>query len=136
MTIKRVTEMENILRELPPAEMPVTHHFSKGVYARELFIPAGTILTGEIHKYQSLNILLSGQIAVLTNDGIKKPESGFVEVSSPGMKRIAFAITDTRWLTVHGTDETDVEKIKDEFIAANEQEFIEFCEAQMLLKGE
>lgn len=130
-----VTAMEDHLRQLPPVDMPVTNHFSHGVYARELFIPAGTVLTGKIHKLDSLNVLLSGEIAVLTNEGVKRVQAGFVEVSPPGTKRIGYAVTDCRWLTVHGTHETDLEKIETEFIAQNEQEFIAFCESQQLLKG-
>lgn len=135
-TRAQVTEIENILRESPQTEMPVTNYFSEGVYGREIFIPAGTIIVGKIHKFSSLNVLVSGDIGVLTNNGMKRISPPFVEVSPPGTKRIAYAITDTRWLTVHGTTETDVEKIEQHFIAQNEQEFIAFCQEQQLLKGE
>jgi len=54
---QKVFLLEDELAKQPQVEMPVTHYFSKGVYARELFIPADTVLTGKIHKYENLNIL-------------------------------------------------------------------------------
>lgn len=135
-TRAQVMAIETILREAPQTEMPVTNYFSEGVYGREIFIPAGTIIVGKIHKFSSLNVLVSGEIGVLTNDGMRRVSPPFVEVSPPGTKRVAYAITDTRWLTMHGTHETDIEKIEQHFIAQDEQEFLEFCEAQKLLQGE
>jgi len=44
----------------------------------------------------------------------------------PGTKRIAEALEDCVWITVHGTDETDVELIEKTFIAQTEQEYLEF----------
>jgi len=124
-----------IARELAPVEMPVQHHFSHGVYGRELSIPAGTVLTGKIHKFDSLNVLLEGELLVLTDQGVKHVKAGHLEVSPPGTKRAAYALTDTRWLTVHGTHETDVDQIEAKFIAQTEQEFLTFCDNQLKLKG-
>lgn len=133
----RVFALEQaIRRDLAPVDMPVEHHFSHGVYARELLIPAGTVLTGKIHKFDSLNVLLEGELLVLTDQGVKHVRAGHMEVSPPGTKRAAYALTDTRWLTVHGTHETDVGRIEAEFIAQDEQEFLAFCDDQLKLEGE
>lgn len=108
---------------------PVTHHFSQGVYAREMFIPKGTVLTGKIHKYTQLNIMSQGELSVLTEEGIKRVKAPFTIVSPPGTKRIAYAHEDTIWTTVHGTDETDLEKIEAHYVANDEQEYLAFCKA-------
>ena len=130
-----VLAYEEMLRALPQVEMPVIDHFSEGVYARELFIPKGTTLTGKIHKFTNLNIMISGELSVLTEDGVKRVTAPFVVVSPPGTKRVAYAHEDTRWITVHGTTETDIEKIEYKFIAQSEQEYLAFCDEQKLLKG-
>lgn len=133
---QRVVALEEaIRRDLVLVDMPVRHHFSRGVYARELLIPAGTVLTGKIHKFDSLNILLEGELLVLTDQGVKHVKAGHLEVSPPGTKRAAYALTDTRWLTVHGTHKTDVAEIEAEFIAQTEPEFLEFCRKQLETKG-
>jgi uncharacterized protein (UPF0548 family) len=124
---EKVNKAEAVMKTLPQVEMPVTHHFAEGVYGRELFIPKDTILTGKIHKHSQLNVLMSGDISVLTEDGIKRVKPPFSIVSPPGTKRIAYAHEDSVWLTVHGTHEKDLEKIESHFIAQNDSEYLEHC---------
>lgn len=124
---QKVFAMENLMRQYPQVELEVKHYFSKGVYARELYIPAGVILTGEIHKFENLNILSKGKIEVLTESGMVTAEAPFAIVSPAGTKRIARALTDCVWTTVHGTDEKDLNIIEKTFIAKSEEEWLEFC---------
>lgn len=128
----KVFAIEAIMKEYPQVDLKVIHHFSKGVYARELHIPAGVILTGEIHKFPNLNILSQGKIQVLVGDTVQEIEAPFTVVSPAGTKRIARALTDCVWTTIHGTDETDVDKIELQFIAKSENEWLEFCNANQL----
>jgi hypothetical protein len=69
--------------QLPQVKLEVVHHFSKGVYARELHIPAGVTLVGEIHKFKNLNILSKGKMLVTTEEGMQEVEAPFTVVS-PG----------------------------------------------------
>lgn len=127
--LSQVFKLEDAIREcLPAVECPVKHYFSKGVYARELFIPKGTVLTGEIHKHENLNIMSKGDLSVLTEDGVIRVQAPFTIVSPPGTKRAAYAHEDTIWTTIHGTDSKDVDEIKQEFIASSYQEYLEHCE--------
>jgi quercetin dioxygenase-like cupin family protein len=121
-----------MVREFSTIDLPVKHYFSQGVYARELFIPKGTVLTGHIHKYTQLNVLVMGDMTVQTEDGPKRVKPPFVVVSPAGIKRAAYAHEDSIWLTVHGTDETDLEKIEARFIAHDEGEYLEFMKMLQL----
>jgi len=134
-SMAKVFAIEAIMKEQPQVELKVIHHFSKGVYARELHIPAGIILTGEIHKFENLNILSKGKIQVLVGDAVQEIEAPFTVVSPAGTKRIARALTDCVWTTVHGTNELDVGIIEKTFIAKSEQEWLEFCNANQLEFG-
>lgn len=134
-TRDKVFAAEAFLKEQPQVELKVIHHFSKGVYARELHIPAGVILTGEIHKFENLNILSKGKIQVLVGDVVKEIEAPFTVVSPPGTKRIARALTDCVWTTVHGTNEIDLYIIEKTFIAKTEEEWLEFCGQNQLSLG-
>lgn len=118
---------------LATVDLPVKHYFSNGVYARELFIPKGCALLGHIHKYQNLNILLKGKIAVAIDEKITEIEAPYVLVSPAGVQRIAYAIEDCLWLTVHGTIETDLNDIEHTFIAKSEQEYLDFISQQLKL---
>lgn len=126
---EKVNQAEAVMKKLPQIEMPVKHHFSQGIYGRELFIPKGTVLTGKIHKYPQMNVLMAGDISVLTEDGVKRVRPPFLIVSPAGTKRIAYAHEDTVWLTVHGTEENDLEKIEQHFIAQDDAEYLEHCKA-------
>lgn len=125
----KVHALERVMLQMPQVEMPVTHHFAEGTYGRELFIPKGTVLTGKIHKYSQINVLVAGELSVLTEDGIKRVKPPFIVVSPPGTKRIAYAHEDSIWLTIHGTRETDLQKIEAHFIAQNDQEYLAHCKA-------
>jgi hypothetical protein len=125
VTRAAVEAIESQMLELPQVEMRVEHHYSDGLFARELHIPAGTTLTGAVHKFRNLNILLSGEISVLTEAGIQRVKAPFVVVSPAGTKRIAYAHTDCIWMTVHATDEQDPEVVREKFTTRTAAEFDE-----------
>ena len=134
-TRDKVLMAEAFLKEQPQVQLETNHYFSKGVYAREIKIPAGIILTGEIHKFENLNILSKGSMQVSTEDGIKEVEAPFTVVSPAGTKRIAYTLSDCVWTTIHGTNETDLKIIEHTFIAKSEQEWLEFAGANQLELG-
>lgn len=128
----KVFELEAHMLQMPQIELKVIHYFSKGVYARELHIPANVTLIGEIHKFENLNILSQGSMLVSTEEGMKEVSAPFTVVSPPGTKRAAHTLTECVWTTIHGTEERDIDLIKDYFIAKNEQEWLEFCNTNQL----
>lgn len=115
----KIFALEDEIKKHPQLDLPPVHHFSKGLYARELFIPKGTILVGKIHRYQSLNIVSMGDITVLTELGAKRVKAPYTVVAPPGTKRVGYAHEDTVWTTIHATDETDLDKIEEELILTN-----------------
>lgn len=117
-----ILAIEERMFEEEQIEMPPTHHFFEGGYGREILIPAGTLVAGKIHKHRSLNILAAGEMTLLTEEGVKKIKAPYTVVSPPGIKRVAYAHTDCTWVCVHGTQETDLEKIEEEVIAKNYDE--------------
>lgn len=123
----KVSFLEAEMLKQEQIAIPVKHYFSPGVYAREITIPADTLLTGRIHKYEQLNILSGGEISVLTDDGMKRVSAPFTVVSPPGTKRIAYAHTECTWTTILATDEKDPDVIEATFTVATEQEFLEFA---------
>jgi quercetin dioxygenase-like cupin family protein len=135
--IALAARLEQAIRnELPLIDGEVVNHFSHGVYGRELRVPAGSVIVGHIHKFENMNVLLEGEMTVITEDGPKVVGPGFLIVSPPGTKRAAYAHTACRWLTVHGTHEKDIEQIERQFIVHTEQQYIAFVESQKLLEGE
>ena len=103
-------------------DCPVRHIFAPGCYAREMLIPAGTVITGKIHKHAHLNFISKGKVRVATEFGHEIFEAPHTFVSEVGTKRAVHALEDTIWTTVHVTDETDLEKIEEYVIAKSYDE--------------
>lgn len=113
---EKIRDLESQMAQLPQAEVPCVHHFSEGLYAREIFIPAGTLLTGAEHKHGHINIISKGTITVYTDDGMQTLSAPHTIVSSPGIKRLGFAHTDVVWVTILATEETDVNAIENTLV--------------------
>ena len=89
-------------------------------YAREMFIPKGTLIIGKIHRHQHLNIISKGKVKVFTEFGEKYLEGPCTFVSEIGLKRSVYAEEDTLWTTIHMTEfvgEENLDKIEQEVIA-------------------
>lgn len=130
---EQVNKAEAIMARMPQVDLPVKHHFSLGIYARELYIPKGVVLTGKIHKFEQLNILAKGRMKVLIDNVVKEVEAPFIVVSPAGTKRIAIALEDCIWLTIHGTHETDIDLIEKQFIAQDEKDYLDFINDKQLV---
>ena len=105
--IERIEAMEVIMSELPQVEIPVKSSNTNGMYCREITIPKGTLLTGRVHLFDYVDIMLSGDITVATADGAKRFSGANVFDGKAGRKRAGYAHEDTRWVTVHKTDVQD-----------------------------
>jgi hypothetical protein len=115
-----------MLAQNAPLEIPVRHYFAPGIYAREITIPAGTVLTGKIHKRAHLNVVSKGEISVVTEEGLKRLKAPCTFVSPPGTKRAGYVHEETVWTTIHATEETDLAKIEAQHIAQNFAEYEAF----------
>lgn len=102
----------------------IHHHFvgqdqAKGVYAKELHIPAGFRLVSHSHEYDHLSIIASG-VAILTVDGSREHSRSTKKLVGPcavtikaGKYHTLNAMTDLVWFCIHPTDETDAAKVDD-----------------------
>lgn len=100
-----------------PAECPVTHRFTPGLYIREIFIPAGTLLVTGTHR-QTHPFVVSIGVARVHSEA-----EGWVEYAAPhtgittaGTRRLLYAATDVIWTTFHPTDKCTVEEAVAELV--------------------
>ena len=99
---------------------PLQEEFGCCTYARQMFIPKGTLIIGKIHRHAHLNFILQGKVKVSTEFGSKELIAPCSFVSEVGLKRAVLAEEDTVWVTVHltkFTSEQDLDKMEDELIA-------------------
>jgi hypothetical protein len=117
----KIDRLEALMRSEPQVEIEPVHYFAHGLYAREITIKAGTLLTGKVHRTEHLNIVSKGRIAVWTEDGMREVSAPFTMVSRPGTKRVGYALEDTVWTTIHATEETDLVKLEAILIAPSHE---------------
>ena len=134
-TRAQIEKLEAFMLDAPQLQIDAVHHFSDGIYAREITIPAGTLLTGKVHATEHLNIVSSGSIVVWTEDGMKQVDAPFTMVSRPGTKRVGLAITDTVWTTIHAnkSNTRDLAQLEAELIIPDAENKIEMKEVHLCL---
>lgn len=114
-----------------PVDMPVKHHHSPGVYVREIFMPANSVIVGKVHKTRYLNIVQSGLVTVITPYRKFTVAGPCTFESFAGEQKVGIIHKDCVWSTVHVTDKTDVDDIIEEIIASTYEE----VEALKVLEG-
>jgi quercetin dioxygenase-like cupin family protein len=130
-TMPEILRIEQEILKMPQVELPIKHYQIDGVYARSMFIPAGTILTGKIHNFESIAILAKGRIRITNGTESYIISEGHIMVDKPGVKRLGYAETDVIFITVHRTDNIEIEAIEKELVSATFEEY-----QQQLLLGD
>jgi len=108
-------------------EFLLNHHFTEEseefgcfTYAREMFLPKGTVVVGKIHKHDHVNVISLGRVIVVTEFGKREYKAPITFISEVGLKRAVYVLEDTVWTTVHLTKnagEDNLDKIEKEVIA-------------------
>jgi hypothetical protein len=106
---------------LPQVECPLQHYFAPGVYVREIFMPAGAIVIGKIHKTEHFNIIQRGAVSLISPDGSRELLHGpCTFVSKAGVQKVLYIHEDTVWSTIHITEERELEKLEAMLIEPDE----------------
>lgn len=97
-------------------DLHIKHHFSDGVYAKQMSLPKGYFAVSHKHNYNHISILWSG-VALVEADGKETLHSApaFILIKA-GVNHTITAIEDVMWYCVHETDETDTDKIDEVLI--------------------
>jgi quercetin dioxygenase-like cupin family protein len=112
----KILELENEMSKHEQVKLDPVHYLAGGVYARELLIPKGVVVTGKVHKGDHLFFVMSGDLEVMTDDGVKRIKAPAILSSKAGIKRVAYAYEDTICVAVHATDKTEIKDIEDELV--------------------
>lgn len=111
----KMLHFEEALLTLPQIEIKPVHRFADGMYAREVTVPRGTLLTGEVHNGTYFTIVSQGDITVISSGSDKavRITAPHTFIAKPGIKRVAYAHEDTVWTTIHATEEKEVSKVEE-----------------------
>ena len=109
---KQIDDLDVWLATLPQAEFRTRHLFTPGLCTREIFMPAGTLLTSRIHLFEHPFVLSLGVVSAWSNEHgwetFRAPHTG---ITKPGTRRLLYVHRDAIWSTFHVTTETDPDKI-------------------------
>jgi len=102
----RLDELEvAMLENFEPVHCLTTHKFTDGMYIREIFMPAGSLITSKIHKTEHPYIVSYGKAAVsIDGDDWNEITAPYTGITIPGTRRVLYIIEDCIWTTFHRVD--------------------------------
>ena len=112
-----LNQQKEIALRLPQVIMPTEHFLLEGMYARQIRIPAHTAFVGRRHKKMHYFMCLAGGAWVCGDSD--KPiniHSGMLLMCRPGSQRIGVTYADTIFVTVHRTEEDQLQNIEDDCV--------------------
>ena len=115
----RLDELEvAMLENFEPVHCLTTHMFTDGMYIREIFMPAGSLITSKVHKTEHPYIVSYGKVAV-SIDGNEWIEitAPYTNITKPGTRRVLYILEDCIWTTFHKVDD-----MKSEYNDLNDDE--------------
>ena len=104
---------------------PLKHTFADGIYVRQMDMKADSLVVGAIHNHLHIWFLLTGHLAVSTEDVIEEFVAPCYVVASPGSKRVIYAMEDSIFVNIHKNPENikDIEKLEKEIVSLTFEEY-------------
>lgn len=106
-----IVRLQELCAQMPQVDMPVEHVFLPGQYLRKMTMPAGSLVVGKRHRYRHA-LIVTGHVTIRTADGMRELQGTHIIDSPAGMKRAIYAHAPSELVTVHLTDETDLDRIE------------------------
>lgn len=107
-----ITWVEDKLLDLPQHQVGYSHQFIDGLYIRTMLVPAGTTITGAIHKKGCLTLLLEGEISILTAKGAALLKAPMMFPAAAGIRRLGYCHTDVLCSTIHSVSSTNIDDVE------------------------
>ncbi len=104
-----VNEIEQKLLSNPlvsknPDDWERNHHFSDGLYAKEMFLPKGGMAIAHSHTYSHLSILGKGKALVTFDHGSEVLTAPACINVPAGQKHAIEALEDIVWYCIHAEE--------------------------------
>jgi len=115
----KVEALQAELCKLPQYKPETKHTFHAGMYCREVWRQAGVLVVGKVHKKEHFYLIVSGTVAITTDDGVQSITGPQLLCSTPGTKRAVYAETDALCMTFHVVDAKTVEDAEIELVESD-----------------
>lgn len=102
-------------------DLPLVHRFTDKIYIREIFNPAGALITTKIHKVEHPFVLLRGRISTFVPEGggrIEHLAAPYIGITKAGTRRVILVHEDSVFVTFHPnpTNTHDLEELESQLI--------------------
>lgn len=114
-----IADLEKEMLDMPQADCPVAHHFGPGIYIREVTLPAGIFAVGHAQKFDHLNIMLTGKVAIVDDGKVRVLEAPLIFTGKPGRK-VGYVIETCVWQNVYATEETNIDALEAHYLDKSE----------------
>ena len=105
-------ELAKVLMSQEQTVHSIIHRFGGGLYIREAHYPKNTLIVGQEHISEHMNVLLKGSINVIDGNGQTQTlVAPHMFVAKAGSK-VGFTLEDTVWQNIYVTNNTDVEYLE------------------------
>lgn len=128
-----ILNAEAALLTLPQIDLNPIHYFAKGMVARELFMPKGSVVTGHIHVDEHIVVIPYGDVTVATDHGTERYVGPCVFVGKPGSKRALYMHEDTLWVAINPSNAKTREEAEATVVAKTYDEFLKIQEDRKCL---
>ena len=107
---------------------PLKHTFADGIYIRQMDMKAGSAVVGAIHNHLHVWFLLTGRLAVATEDSIEEFVAPCYVLATPGSKRVIYAIEDSIFVNIHKNPDNikDIDKLELEIVSKTFEEYEQY----------
>ena len=104
---------------------PLKHTFADGIYVRQMDMNANSMVVGAIHNHLHVWFLLTGHLAVVTEDTTEEFIAPCYVLATPGSKRVIYAIEDSIFVNIHKNPNNikDIEKLELEIVSKTFEEY-------------
>jgi len=110
------SEVAHLLEGRFDTDLCTVHHFSDGLYAKQMILAKGLFAVQHKHNYSHLSILASGKVIVRTDESENIYSApACIEIKSDVNHSIE-ALEDSVWFCIHATDEKDASKVDEVMI--------------------
>ena len=130
---KEILRAEAAVLSLPQIDLNPVHYFAKGLVARELFMPKGSVVTGHIHIDEHIVVIPYGDVTVTTDDGTHRYIGPCTFVGKPGSKRALLMHEDTLWIAINPSDATTREEAEERVVTKTHEQFLKIQEDRKCL---
>ena len=107
-------EQAKVDGELGEVETPLRHYHTADLYCRRIVVPAGSVFTTRVHRFDHISIALRGHISFVNEHGVRQdiiaPD---IFVTKAGTHRVVYVHEEVEFATVHHCEEQDDDRVED-----------------------